>query len=83
MTMTIIKVRGLGAVTREQKKKSCPPLQAKSDSLIIECLEHYHTSHEERLHNEQLTEDEVADLTNDYQYLEAIKMDLKSIMENC
>src|SRR5437879_3979583 len=35
------------------------------------------TIHEERLRDERLTEDEVADLTNDYQYLEAIKIDLK------
>ena len=49
-------------------------LSPKAIRFIIEALEHYQTSHEERLRDERLTEDEVADLTNDYQYLEAIKM---------
>jgi hypothetical protein len=52
-------------------------LSPKAIRCIIEALEHYQTSHEERLRDERLTEDEVADLTNDYQYLEAIKIDLK------
>ena len=42
-------------------------LSPKAIRFIIEALEHYQTSHE------RLTEDEVADLTNDSQYLEAIK----------
>ena len=46
-------------------------LSPKAIRFIIEALEHYQTSHE------RLTEDEVADLTNDSQYLEAIKTDLK------
>jgi len=40
-------------------------------------IELYQTFHEERLRNERLTEDEVTDLTNDCQYLEAMKTDLK------
>ena len=52
-------------------------LSLKAIRFIIEALEHYQTSHEERLRDERLTEDEVADLTNDCQYLEAIKTDLK------
>ena len=52
-------------------------LSPKALRFIIEALEHYQTSHEERLCDGSLTEDEVADLTNDYQYLEAIKTDLK------
>jgi predicted DNA-binding transcriptional regulator YafY len=52
-------------------------LSPKAIRLIVEALEHYQTSHEERLRNECLTEDEIADLTNDCQYLEAIKTDLK------
>jgi hypothetical protein len=52
-------------------------LSPKAIRFIIEALEHYQTSHEERLRNECLTEDEIADLTNDYQYLEAMKTDLQ------
>jgi len=52
-------------------------LSPKAIRLIIEALEHYQTSHEERLRDECLTEDEIADLTNDCQYLEAIKTDMK------
>ena len=52
-------------------------LSPKALRFIIEVLEHYQTSHKERLHDERLTEDEIADLANDYQYLEAIKTDLK------
>ena len=52
-------------------------LSPKAIRFIIEALEHYQTSHEERLHDKRLTEDEIADLTNDYQYLEVMKTDLK------
>jgi hypothetical protein len=52
-------------------------LSPKAIRFIIEALEHYQTSHEARLGDERLTAEEVADLTNDYQYLEAIKTDLK------
>jgi hypothetical protein len=52
-------------------------LSPKAIRFIIEALEHYQSSQEERLRDERLTEDEVADLTNDYHYLEAIKTDLK------
>ena len=43
-------------------------LSPKAIRFIIEALEHYQTSQEERLRNERLTENEVVDLTNDYQY---------------
>jgi hypothetical protein len=52
-------------------------LSPKAIRFIIEALEHYQISHEKRLRDERLTEDEVADLTNDYEYLEAIKTDLQ------
>ena len=52
-------------------------LSPKAIRFIIEALKHYQTSHEERLRDARLTEDEVADLTNDYQYLEAMKTELK------
>ena len=56
-------------------------LSPKAIRFLIEALEHYQTSHEERLRDACLTEEEVADLTNDYQYLEAIKTDLKKYHE--
>ena len=49
----------------------------KAIRFIIEASGTLPTSHEERLRDGRLTGDEVADLTNDYQYLEAIKTDLK------
>lgn len=52
-------------------------LSPKAIRFIIEAIEHYQTYHADRLQDESLTEDEAADLTNDYQYLEAIKTDLK------
>ena len=52
-------------------------LSPKAIRFISEALEHYQTSQEARLRDERLTEEEVADLTNDYQYLQAIKTDLK------
>jgi hypothetical protein len=67
---------GLRGVIVEQRK-DVMNLSPKAIRFIIEALEHYQTSHEERLCDERLTEDEIADLTNDYQYLEAIKIDLK------
>jgi len=60
-----------------EQRKNVMHLSPKAIRFIIEALEHYQTSHEERLRDERLTEDEVADLTNDDQYLEAIKTDLK------
>jgi len=57
------------------------PLSPKAIRFLIEAIEHYQTYHEAQLQAESLTEDEVADLTNDYQYLEAIKTDLKKYHE--
>ena len=56
-------------------------LSPKAIRFLIEALEHYQTSHAERLRDERLTEEEIADLSNDYQYLEAIKTDLKKYHE--
>jgi len=52
-------------------------LSPKAIRFIIEAIEHYQAYHEKRLQDENLAEEELADLTNDYQYLEAIKTDLK------
>jgi len=57
------------------------PLSPKAIRFLIEAIEHYQTYHEAQLQGESLTEDEAADLTNDYQYLEAIKTDLKKYHE--
>ncbi len=43
-------------------------LSPKAIRFIIEAIEHYQTYHEERLQDERLTEEESADLTNDYHY---------------
>ena len=48
-------------------------LSPKAVRFIIEAVEHYQTYHEERLREEHLTEEDAADLTNDHQYLEALK----------
>lgn len=52
-------------------------LSPKAIRFIIEALEHYQTYHEERLQDDSLSEEEVADLTNDCQYLAVIKTDLQ------
>ncbi len=52
-------------------------LSPKAIRFVIEALEHYQTHHEERLRDEHATEEEVADLTHDHQYLEALKTTLK------
>jgi hypothetical protein len=52
-------------------------LSPKAIRFIIEALEHYQIYHEERLQDENITEEESAELTNDCQYLAAIKTDLQ------
>jgi hypothetical protein len=52
-------------------------LSPKAVRFIIEALEHYQTYHEERLQDENITEEESAELANDCQYLAAIKTDLQ------
>jgi len=66
----------LGSSVVEQRKEPMQ-LSPKAIRFIIEALEHYQTYHEERLRDEHVTEEEAADLTNDHQYLEALKTDLK------
>ena len=56
-------------------------LSPKAIRFIIESIEHYQAYHEERLQDEHLTEEEAADLTNDHQYLEALKTDLKQYQD--
>ena len=52
-------------------------LSPKAIRFIIEALEHYQTHHEERLQDQHVIEEEAADLTNDDQFLEALKTDLQ------
>jgi hypothetical protein len=66
----------LGSSVAKQRKEPMQ-LSPKAIRFIIEALEHYQTHHEERLRDEHVTEEDAADLTNDYQYLEALKTDLK------
>jgi hypothetical protein len=66
----------LGSSVAEQRKEPMQ-LSPKAIRFLIEALEHYQTHHEERLRDEHVTEEEAADLTNDHQYLEALKINLK------
>jgi hypothetical protein len=52
-------------------------LSLKATRFVIEALEHYQQYHGQQLHQEGLTEDEISDLINDKQYLEAIKQDFE------
>ncbi len=58
-------------------------LSPKATRFIIEAIEHYQAYHETRLQDPSLPEDDAADLTNDHQYLEAIKTDLKKYHDEC
>ncbi len=52
-------------------------LSPKAIRFVIEALSHYEEHHDRRLNEEGLTEEEVSDLVNDRQYLEAIKHDFE------
>jgi hypothetical protein len=52
-------------------------LSLKATRFVIEALEHYQHYHDQQLHQEGLTEDEISDLVNDKLYLEAIKQDFE------
>ena len=56
-------------------------LSPKAIRFIIEAVEHYQMYHAERLRDEHLPEEEAADLTNDHQYLEALKTDLQQYQD--
>jgi hypothetical protein len=49
----------------------------KAVRFVIEALEHYQKHHDEQMQKEGLSEDEVSDLANDREYLEAIKQDME------
>ncbi len=47
----------------------------KSIRFVIEALEHYQQEHDQRIEHGGLSDDDVADLVNDRQYLDAIRQD--------
>ncbi len=52
-------------------------LSIKAVRFVIEALDHYQQYHDQRLREAGLTEDDISDLVNDRQYLEAIKRDFE------
>ena len=50
-------------------------LSLKAVRFVIEALEHYQRDHDQRLNQQGLSEDDLSNLVNDRQYLEAIKQD--------
>ena len=52
-------------------------LSLKATRFVIAALEHYQKYHDERLHQEGLSDDDASDLVNDRQYLEAIKQEFQ------
>ena len=53
-------------------------LSPKAIRIIIDALKHYEEHYERRLEEEGLSDDAVADLANDRQYLLALRQDLQS-----
>jgi hypothetical protein len=70
----------LGSSVAEHRKEPMQ-LSPKAIRFIIEALEHSQAHHEERLRDEHVTEEEAADPTNDYQFLEALKTGLKQNLD--
>jgi hypothetical protein len=52
-------------------------LSYKTKQFIIEAIEYRIKAYQERLNQEDLDEDEVSDIINDYGFLEALCRDLK------
>lgn len=48
---------------------------------ILEAITHYQNAQAVRLHAADASDEDLADLTNDYHYLEAIKSDLQKYHE--
>lgn len=57
-------------------------LSAKAIRFLIDALKHYEEHVERRLQEEGLSDDAVADLANDRQYLLALRQDLQSRHED-
>jgi hypothetical protein len=56
-------------------------LSLKATRFVIESLEHYRQYHDQRLAEEDLSEDDVSDLVNDLHYLEAIKQEFEKYQD--
>ena len=56
-------------------------LSLKAVRFVIEALQHYHSFHDQMLAEPGLSEDDISDLMNDRQYLEAIKKDFEKYRE--
>ena len=56
-------------------------LSLKATRFVIEALEHYQKYHDQRLQQERLSEEEVSDLVNDRQYLEAIQQEFEKYQD--
>jgi hypothetical protein len=52
-------------------------LSLKASQFILEALDFYQKYHDQRLKNEGLSEEDISDLVNDREFLEAIKQDLE------
>ena len=53
----------------------------KAVRFIIEALENYLTMHDEQMRQAGLSDDEISDLANDRQYLEAIQADFEKYQQ--
>ena len=56
-------------------------LSLKATRFVIEALQHYQKHHDQRLQQERLSEEEVSDLVNDRQYLEAIQQEFEKYQD--
>ena len=53
-------------------------LSLKAVRFVIEALDNYQKDHDQRLADDELSEDDISDLTNDRHYLDAIKKDFEA-----
>ena len=56
-------------------------LSPKATRFVIEALDHYQKHHDQRLEQEDLSEDEAGDLVNDRHYLEIIKQEFEKYQQ--
>jgi hypothetical protein len=56
-------------------------LSAKTIRFVIEALEHYRVDHERRTNSPAISDDEVAEITNDRQFLIEVKKDFETLLE--
>lgn len=56
-------------------------LSLKATRFVIEALEHLRHHYDQQLQQEGLAEDDISDLVNDKQYLEAIQQDFEKYQD--